>query len=83
MGQVTPNKKNKIDSLQQVIKEAKHDSVIVKAWFAWDNIIYASDPELDLKLNKSIDSLCDVNLDRLKNKDERKFFLKKKGYCFK
>jgi hypothetical protein len=43
-----------IDSLQLVIINAKHDSVIVKAWQAWDDIIYRSDPKLDFELNKKL-----------------------------
>ena len=57
------NKQNaQIDSLKQVIESAIHDSSIVNAYLEWDNIIYISDPELDLQLNKKIIEICNENL---------------------
>lgn len=79
IGQLSPEKQAKVDSLQQVIKTAKHDSIVVIAWYGWDNIIYASDPELDVELNKKIDSLCNDNLEKALKEDENQFFLRKKA----
>ena len=57
------NKQNaQIDSLKQVVESAIHDSSIVNAYIEWDNIIYISDPELDLELNKKIIEICNENL---------------------
>ena len=68
-----------IDSIQNVIKTASHDSIIIKNWKAWDDIIYASNPELDLTLNLKIDSLCELNLEKNLDQNEKSFFLTSKG----
>jgi len=62
VAQVSSKKQTQVDSLKQVIKNAKHDSTLINAWVAWDNIIYAIDPILDLHLNKKIDSLSSLKL---------------------
>ena len=46
--QLTDEQTLKIDSLKEVISTAKHDTIKINALVAWDNIIYVSDPELDL-----------------------------------
>ena len=43
-----------VDSLQQLIKTAKHDTIIVNAWIAWDNIIWKADPDKAKLLKPSI-----------------------------
>lgn len=53
---------DKIDSLQLIINTASHDSTKVKAYFAWDDLIYATDPLLDLGLNNKAKWLCESNL---------------------
>ncbi|MFT4601751.1 MAG: tetratricopeptide (TPR) repeat protein [Arenicella sp.] len=70
----------KIDSLRQSIKSAKHDTTIVNSWKAWDNLIYIADPEMDLNLNQRIDSLCSINLEKKLSTIERMSFLKSKGF---
>jgi serine phosphatase RsbU (regulator of sigma subunit)/Tfp pilus assembly protein PilF len=60
-----------IDSIKDIIANAEHDTVIINQWVAWDNIIYFSNPELDLILNKKIDSLCDKNLEQSLNNIEK------------
>ena len=74
--QSSSNQEREIDSLKQVIKNAKHDTTIVKAWIAWDNIIYASNPSLDLILNKKIDSLSEQKLSKALSKKNKLFFQK-------
>lgn len=80
--QNVPEKEHKIDSIQQVIKTAKHDSVIVNAWKDWDNLIYISDPVMDLELNKKVESLCKKNLRKKLNKDEKYFFTKYLAFAY-
>jgi tetratricopeptide (TPR) repeat protein len=74
--QLTKQQQAQIDSLKQVIETAKHDSTVIKAWKAWDDIIYVSDPELDLELNIKVEALCAKNLDKPVTKKEKTFFLK-------
>ena len=77
--QLTIEQQAKVDSLKGALKFAKHDSMIVKSWVAWDKIVYASDPELDFILNQKIDSLCTINLDKNPGEQEKLFFQKYKG----
>jgi serine phosphatase RsbU (regulator of sigma subunit) len=69
------NKKS-IDSLQKIVQEGKHDSLKVKAMRTWDNLIYMSDPEMDLRLNQKIDSICKINLSKNLTKKESRFFIR-------
>ena len=62
VAQLSEKQNAQIDSLKQVIESAMHDSSVVKAYMAWDNIIYISDPELDYELNKEIIEICNKNL---------------------
>ncbi len=80
-GQLPDEQKRQIDSLKMVISKAKHDTTIINAWIAWDNIIYISNPDLDFELNKKIDSLCSLNLSKSLNKKERKRFLTFKAFA--
>lgn len=69
--QLSPEQEAQVDSLKHVITASEHDTVIINAWVAWDNIIFASDPDLDYQLNRRIDSLCSSNLTREMDGDER------------
>lgn len=77
--QLSPEKIAQIDSLKVIIKTSKRDSTKVKAYIAWDNIIYASDPRLDLELNQKIEFICDSNLQNGVNEIEKQLFLKYLG----
>lgn len=79
--QLTAEQESKIDSLQQVIETAKHDTIIVNAWIEWDNIIYITNPDLDLDLNLKIDSLCTIKLNSKLNKKEVEIYLKHKAFA--
>src|SRR5688500_13853905 len=70
-----------VDSLQRIIKSAGHDSTIINTWKAWDNLIYMSDPELDFKLSRMIDSLCFKNLKSGLTKKERIYYLNNDGFA--
>jgi len=72
--QLKPENKAKIDSLKQLIDTSTIDSIVVKAYIGWDNIIYSTDPKLDLELNQKIESLCNKNLEKNISKNERRFF---------
>lgn len=79
--QLTPEQEVRIDSLKEVISSAKDDITKIKAWEAWDNIIYVANPELDLELNLKIDSLCDINLKKNLDLKEKNNFLKFKRFA--
>lgn len=51
-----------IDSLKQAISTTESDTIKVNAYQAWDNLIYAFDPELDLELNLKILEICNENI---------------------
>ena len=76
MAQLTDDQVQQIDSLKEVISTAKHDTVKINALFSWDNIIYASDPELDLELNQQIIDVCETNLKNELNVSELNKFKK-------
>ena len=40
----------------------------------WDNIIYSSDPDLDLELNEKIEKLCLKNLERKLSPSEQTIY---------
>ena len=75
--QISEENQLKVDALQEIVKTAKHDSIIINAWTDWDDIIYSSDPDLDLKLNQKIDSLCGINLKKKSLEQEEKLFYQK------
>ena len=79
--QLTYEQTFKIDSLKEVISTAKHDTIKIDALVAWDNIIYVSDPELDLELNQQIVDICDRNLKNELNELELQKFKKSLGSC--
>lgn len=79
--QLSVKQEAQVDSLKRVIKTAKHDTTIINAWIAWDNIIYAADPELDWRLNQKIDSLCSINLKKSLSAKTKKTFLKSKSFA--
>jgi serine phosphatase RsbU (regulator of sigma subunit)/Tfp pilus assembly protein PilF len=80
MAQLTVEQNHQIDSLKEVISTAKHDTTKINALEAWDNIIYISNPNLDLELNKQIQDICENNLTKqLTKKEIHKF---KKGIAF-
>ncbi|RLD38412.1 MAG: hypothetical protein DRI74_03915 [Bacteroidetes bacterium] len=74
--QLSPEKEAQIDSLKQIIETKNHDSTIVKAYVAWDNIIYRSNPKLDLELNQKIETICNKNLQQKIEEREKQLFQK-------
>jgi len=60
--QLTPKQQNQIDSLKTVISTTRSDTTKISALKAWDDIIYISEPDLDLNLNKQIIEICENNL---------------------
>jgi tetratricopeptide (TPR) repeat protein len=81
IAQLPADQKAQVDSLQQLIKTAKHDTTIVNAWIAWDNIVWRAEPEMDFVLNQKIDSLCAKNLKKKLNKQEKAKFLKSSSFA--
>lgn len=79
--QLSPEQQAQVDSLKQVIKTAKHDTIIVNAWIAWDNIIWKADPEMDFLLNQKIDSLCAKNLKKKLNKQAKANFMMSRAFA--
>lgn len=70
------NLKPQIDSLKNVIANANHDTVIIKAWKSWDDLIYITDPKMDLQLTLKIQKLSEKNLTKNISEKEKLFYLK-------
>lgn len=81
IGQLAPEQLAKVDSLNTVIRLSKNDTIVINALKAWDNIVYASDPEMDLKLNLQIDSVSARNLEQITDRTEREFFIRSKSFA--
>ncbi|MES2286613.1 MAG: tetratricopeptide repeat protein [Bacteroidota bacterium] len=77
MGQLTPKQEQAVDSLKNFINKAQHDTLKINAYTAWDNIIYISDPKLDLELNLKIVELANENLKKETLSDSEKKVFKK------
>jgi serine phosphatase RsbU (regulator of sigma subunit)/tetratricopeptide (TPR) repeat protein len=70
------NLKQEIDSLKKVIANAHHDTILIKALKNWDDLIYITDPKLDLELNLKIQKLSEKNLKKNISGKEKLFYLK-------
>lgn len=79
-GQTSAEQRTKIDSLKKIIASAKNDTVVINAMKAWDDIVYRSEPNTDLKLNRAIDSISTFRLGTKTSEKERDFYLRSKGY---
>mgnify|MGYP000684041015 CR=1 FL=1 len=74
IAQLSPEQISQVDSLKEVIQKSPHDSVTVKAWKAWDDIIYFTDPSLDSILLEKVVLLSKENLKKDLSPKEREFF---------
>jgi tetratricopeptide (TPR) repeat protein len=74
--QLSSKTEAQIDSLKQIIEADNPDSTLVKAYIAWDNLIYSSKPKLDLELNQKIETICNKNLEQEISQKEKKLFQK-------
>ncbi len=79
--QLSDEQKHKVDSLKQILTHAQHDTVVINAWMAWDDIIYVSNPYLDSVLIQKIDSLSSLNLKKDLSFIERNKFLETKSFA--
>ncbi len=79
-GQLSQDQKQEIEEIKLKIAKANHDSIVIKEWINWDNIIYLMDPELDLELNQKIDSLCSLNIKKKLDEKSMNFFLRSKAF---
>jgi tetratricopeptide (TPR) repeat protein len=77
-------KEQKIDSLKNIIETSNIDTIIVKAYIEWDNLIYNSDPQLDLELNFKVSEICASKLNNTSQitKNEISFYKKYQGSAF-
>lgn len=73
--QISEEDQMTIDSLKNVVNGTQHDSFKLKALRIWSNLIYLSDPDLDLKLNHQINDLCEEGLQKDINTQEKNFYL--------
>ncbi len=71
-----------VDSLKNVIKNAKHDTTKANCYIFWDNIIYVSNPKLDSILVCEIESICYHNLRKKLNKKESDSFKKSLAFAW-
>lgn len=62
VGQLSIREHKAIDSLKKCINDAKHDTIRISAYNSWDNIIYITDPALDLEINQKIIDIAEKNL---------------------
>ena len=74
--------RKEIDSLKYEIAIAKHDSLKIQAYVAWQNLIFETDPDLDYELNERIIEICLLNLQRSNNETEKLFFKTELGYAY-
>jgi serine phosphatase RsbU (regulator of sigma subunit) len=56
------DREKKIDSLKQIIETTENDTIRIKAYLDWDNLIYSSDPNLDKEINHTVSHLCEEKL---------------------
>jgi len=74
IAQLTDEQILQIDSIKEVISTAKHDTIKINALYDWADIIYTTDPELDLELNLQLEDVCENNLKKKLNAFEIKKF---------
>ena len=74
--------RKEIDSLKYAIAIAKHDSLKIKSYIAWQNLIFEADPELDFKLNQRITEICLINLQKSISVKEKIYFKKELGNTY-
>jgi len=74
--------RKEIDSLKYEIAIAKHDSLKIQAYVAWQNLIFETDPDLDFELNERIIEICLLNLQRPINDTEKLFFKTELTYAY-
>lgn len=75
------DKQQTIDSLRLIIENEENDTLVVKAYMEWDNLIYTSDPKLDKEINLTVAEICETKLKTLEalTFDEILFFKKHQG----
>ncbi|MEM6265471.1 MAG: tetratricopeptide repeat protein, partial [Bacteroidota bacterium] len=57
--QLSEEQQAQVDSLKQVIETAEHDSITIKAWFNWGDILVGTDNDLSEELNKKVIQRCE------------------------
>lgn len=72
--QFTKEEETHINELKAIIAKAANDTAVIKAYVEWDDIIYISNPELDLEINEKIIALCTTRLKQKKGHKETIFF---------
>lgn len=73
------DQEKEITKYKQVIASNVNDTIKVKAIKQWNQLIYLTDPQLDLQLNLQIDSICDVNLKKELSPKANRFYLEEKA----
>lgn len=68
-----------VDSLKYVIATTRDDSVKIEAYRVWDDLIYLSDPELDLELNQKIDAIASFQLSKKIPQSRQRYFKERKA----
>lgn len=76
-GQQSPSINNQIDSLKQIIRDDKNDTLVLNAYKAWDDLIYISEPDLDYNLTKKIVSISQNALKKKNLSKKEKLALQK------
>lgn len=76
--QMSSEEKSYIDSLKKEVDQTKNDTIRINALFAWDDVIWRYQPEVDRKLNERIQKICSQNLKNKKLSERERLFYKTK-----
>ena len=79
--QLSINQIKIVDSLKRVIRDAKHDSVRIRALQTWDEVVYITNPQDGFNVDIEIEKISSANLNKPLKKKERQFFMKSRGYA--
>ena len=72
--QVITRKTIKIDKIKSLIETANHDTIKIQLLKQWADIAFLTDTDEDLRLQKEIINICEINLaNNLENKTEKWF----------
>ena len=77
MSQLSPKEIHVIDSLKILISYTKQDTLRIKAYKDWDNLIFTSNQKLDDEINQKIIDISQNNLNKNTLSDGEKVFFKK------
>ncbi len=69
-----------IDSLKTIIATTQNDTVRINTYFKLDDLIYVTNPELDLEINTTVKAFCEKKLASKLNPKLKKFYQRKLAF---